>query len=125
MVSAESCHSLWNSDTTDVIKLSRGLRQGSLLSPYLFILCSERLGKWLQRKVAEGRMREVRASINGPGLSHLFFADDLLLFSEACEDRLTCIREGLELFRNYSDQRISFKKLSMFGSPIVSNKVAS
>lgn len=58
----------------------------------------ERLEQWVQRKVNEGRLREMRASRSGPGLNYLFFADDLLFFSEAYEDQLLCLREGLERF---------------------------
>lgn len=84
----------------------------------------EKLGQWLQKKVAEGRLREVRTSRGGPSLSHLFFADDLLLFSEACEEQLACIKEGLEIFCNCSVQRINFQKSSMFCSSNVSDEEA-
>lgn len=93
---------------TNVIKTSMGLRQGDPLSPYLFVLFMEKLGQWLQGKVGEGRLREVRASRNEPGLSHLFFANDLLLFSEACEEQFACVREGLELFCKRSSQGINY-----------------
>lgn len=42
----------------------------------------------------EGRLRPVRASRSEQGISYLFFADDLMLFSEVDEGRLMCIREG-------------------------------
>lgn len=60
----------------------------------------EKLRHWLRRRVAEGRLREVRSSRRGIGLSHLFFADDLLIFSEACEEQLLCIRAGPDEFLN-------------------------
>lgn len=52
LVSSSSCRLLWNGDITDEIKPSRGLRQGCPLSPYLFVLCMERLGQWLSSRVA-------------------------------------------------------------------------
>lgn len=38
-----SCRLLWNGELMEVIKLTRGHRQGFLLSPYIFILCLKRL----------------------------------------------------------------------------------
>lgn len=98
--------------------------QGCPLSPYLFVLCMDTLGQWLQSRIAEGRLREVRASRNGPGLNYLFFADDLLLLSDACEDQLSCIKEGLDCFCSCSSQRINFQKSSMFFSSNVSKEDA-
>lgn len=111
-----SCRLIWNGEATDSFKPSRGLRQGDSMSPYLFVLCMERLGHWMRSKVDEGKLRPVRASRSGPGLSYLLFADDLILFSEAVEDQLLCIREGLEKFCSASDQKVNFGKSAMFCS---------
>lgn len=111
---------LWNGEETYCIQLGRGLRQGDPLSPYLFVLCMERLGHWLWRKVEEGELKEMRASRGGPVLSFLFFADDLLLFSEASEEQMACLREGLNSFCKASSQRVNFSKSSMLCSTNVS-----
>lgn len=119
MVSTGSCHHMWNGEKTDIIKPTRGLRQVDPMSPYLFVICLEKLVPWMKLRVDEGRLQEVKA-LRGPiGLSHLFFAGDLLIFSEACEVQLLCIKEGLEAFCKCSGQRISFQKSSMFFSSSV------
>lgn len=77
----------------------------------------ERLVQWLTNKVAEGKLRAVRASKQGPSLSYLFSANDLLIFTEAVEDQLACVREGLDQFCKCSGQQVNFEKSSMFISP--------
>jgi hypothetical protein len=59
---------------------SRGIRQGDSLSPYLFLICVEGLSPLLQRADMERKIKGVAASRGGPRLTHLFFADDSLLF---------------------------------------------
>lgn len=62
------------------IKPSRGIRQGDPLSPYLFLLCLEWLNRILQRAASEDSIRGFSLCKSGPRVSHLFFANDSLLF---------------------------------------------
>ena len=73
---------LWNGKRMEWFKPTRGIRQGDAISPYLFVLCMERLGHIIYEVVLE-RWKHVQASRNGPKLLHLFFADDLISFAEA------------------------------------------
>ena len=66
---------------------SRGLCQGDPLSPYLFLLCAEGLSAMLHQAVQEKRLRGVSICRRGPKISHLFFADDSLIFGRATEAR--------------------------------------
>lgn len=94
LITKGSSRLLWNGDSTDLIRHTRGLRQDDPLSPYLFLLCIERLGHWIRSKVEEGRLRAVKALkevLHYP----LFFADNLIFFTEAKEDQILCIKEGL------------------------------
>ncbi|XP_072087408.1 uncharacterized protein [Arachis hypogaea] len=65
---------------------SRGIRQGDLLSPYLFVICMDQLTHLIMEGVDNGSWNPMRAGRNGPQISHLMFADDLILFVEASSE---------------------------------------
>ena len=71
---------LVNGEAKDHIIPTRGIRQGDPLSPYLFLLCSKGLNGLIQHAVDEGEVEGVSLCRNGPKISHLFFADDSILF---------------------------------------------
>ncbi|CAL1380692.1 unnamed protein product [Linum trigynum] len=74
---------LWNGKLSQSITPTRGVRQGDPLSPYLFVLCMEHLSHRIDAVLYSGQWKHIRLTKNGPPLTHLFFADDLLLFAEA------------------------------------------
>ena len=61
----------------------RGLCQGDPLSPYLFLLCAEGLHSLLQQAESSGAIKGVSLCSAAPKISHLFLADDSLLFCRA------------------------------------------
>lgn len=61
----------------------------------------------------------MQASRSGIKISHLFFADDLLLFAEAQVSQAECILQGLQDFCKASGQLINFNKSSVYISPNV------
>jgi hypothetical protein len=71
---------LINDEQHGYFTASRGIRQGNTLSPYLFLLCAEGLSFLLLKAVADKKISGVAARRGGPKLTHLFFADDSVLF---------------------------------------------
>ena len=84
-VTSVSYSVLLNGESTGNIKPSKGLRQGDPLSPYLFLICAMGLQGLLHKAESEGHFRGVSICKNGPWVSHLFFADDSVLFCQATE----------------------------------------
>ena len=108
---------LFNEGCLESFHPSRGIRQGDPLSPYLFILCMEYLGYLIEEKCEAKLWSPVKASRSGPAFSHIFFADDLLLFAKADQDNCHAIKEVLEVFCKKSGQIVSEAKSWVYFSP--------
>lgn len=59
---------------------TRGPRQGDPLSLYLFLFIADALSIALQKEILTGLIKEFKLTRSAPGISHLLFADDALLF---------------------------------------------
>jgi hypothetical protein len=94
----------------------RGLRQGDPISPYLFIICAEALGALLTKANEDGALTGVPTSVRGPRISHLFFADDSLLFCRATRTQWESLTQVLQIYENASGQRLNASKTSIFFS---------
>lgn len=81
-VTTTSISVLINGSKTQFFTPTRGIRQGDPLSPYLFIMCMEMLSRSISCSVDYLQWKPIRLSKNGPDISHLFFADDIILFSK-------------------------------------------
>jgi hypothetical protein len=60
-----------------------GIRQWDTISSYLFVLCAEAFSSLLQHALLKGTISGVPTSKKGPKITHLFFADDSLIFCKA------------------------------------------
>lgn len=72
-----------NKNPVGQIQPSRGIKQGGPISPYIFLICAEALSALLHKAEQKGVIIEVPTSPKGPRLSHLFFADDSMLFCKS------------------------------------------
>jgi hypothetical protein len=95
---------------------SRGLRQGDLLSPYLFILCVEGLSTGLNKMERAGCIIVLPLTQGGTRLNHLFLADDSLLFCKADSVEWFCVQKVLNDYEKVSGQKHNKGKTSLFFS---------
>lgn len=89
------------------------------LSPYLFVLCMERLALLIQQRVDEGVWKPARIKKEGIGISHLFFADDVLLFCQANKEQLRVVSNTLKEFCEASEMRVNLEKSRILCSKTV------
>eukprot|EP00253_Pinus_taeda_P030987 PITA_30987 len=78
-VTTISCSILLNGSPSRTFNPSRGLRQGDPISPFLFILMMEGLGRAITAAREEGRIQGPRLTRNGDTLTHQQFVDDTML----------------------------------------------
>ena len=77
---------------------THGIRQGDPLLPYFFILCAEGLSALLHQAVADKWIMGFPVTRGGTRLSHLFFADDSLLFCKASIFEWARIQQILQIY---------------------------
>ncbi|KAI0496466.1 hypothetical protein KFK09_022783 [Dendrobium nobile] len=104
---------LINGKKTDWIDGKCGFRQGCPLSPFLFIPCSQILSNALvYRRYGLG----ISISSLAPRVSHLLFAYDFLIFSEAKMEDVKELKSIISNYCNWTGQRVNtLKSMIIFG----------
>jgi len=86
-----------------------GVRQGDLLSPYLFIACMEYFS-WMLILASQNSRFRFHPKCAPLGITHLAFADDVLLLSRG--DRVQVLLQQLLIFGNTSGLNMNVDKCS-------------
>ncbi len=109
-ISTPSFSSLINGSPFGNFKSSRGLRQGDPFSPFLHIIGANVLSRLLQKVEIFGSLKGIKISPCCPQISHLQFADDLLIFSKANPTSAATILDCLASYQSWSGQKINYSK---------------
>lgn len=91
---------LWNGEICDTFYPSRGIRQGDPLSSYIFVLCLDRLSTMIENQ-ADNRARYPIAITKNIKFSHVFYADDVFLFSVATTYNMANIMKPWTTWENF------------------------
>ncbi|PNY16050.1 ribonuclease H, partial [Trifolium pratense] len=99
----------------------RGLRQGDPLSPYLFIICADVLSGLITKAQKEKLIHGVTICQGAPDISHLFFADDSLIFCRSNTKEVSTIQNIIQTYQKASGQLVNLAKSEMVFSKGVPN----
>ena len=86
------------------------------MSPYLFLLYAKGLFALIQSAVDRGQMEGVKICRGSPRLSHLFFADDSLIFCKAMLKECDGLQRLLTVYEKAFGQQLNRAKTSLFFS---------
>jgi hypothetical protein len=116
-VSTVSFSILINGNPSPSFRPHRGIRQGDPLCPYLFILCADVLSSLISQLQADHKIKGIAIATNAPQITHLFFADDSILFCRAKTTEANYLMGALNDYQRVSGQQINLDKSEMTFSP--------
>lgn len=105
----------YNGSVNGFFKGKRGLRQGDPLSPYLFVIAINCLSLMLNQEARSGRL-SYHHRCEKTKLTHLSFADDLLIFVDGSIESVQTVLQILHDFELRSGLAVSLQKSSFFSS---------
>nr|KAJ0222221.1 hypothetical protein LSAT_V11C200063020 [Lactuca sativa] len=99
----------------------RGLRQGCPLSPYLFTLVMETFNLILQRKIRNEKFFKNHWGCKKQKITHLCFADDLMIFCHGNKASVKVIKEALDEFAGVAGLNPNLAKSHIFFGNVKAN----
>ncbi|XP_013651351.1 uncharacterized protein LOC106356058 [Brassica napus] len=102
-----------NGDLCGFFKGEQGVRQGDPISPYLFIIAMEVFGRLLERKFEDGSIG-YHPKGQDPKISHLAFADDVMVFFDGSHNSLNELSSTLETFHRLSGLEMNREKSALY-----------
>lgn len=105
---------LINGSPQGFFEQEKGIRQGDPLSPFLFIIMAEVLGRLIQRQRELGQWKGIKITETVEPLTHLQFVDDTFLAGVASIEEANVMKETIELYGRISGQFINWKKSEIF-----------
>uniref|UniRef100_A0A803P2D8 Reverse transcriptase domain-containing protein n=1 Tax=Cannabis sativa TaxID=3483 RepID=A0A803P2D8_CANSA len=123
-ISVEEIKQLLNGVAVGQFKPERGLRQGDPLSPSLFIMAAETLSRLILLKEQQRLIKGFKMGRRGISLSHLMFANDLVLLGQASLGEAKEFLDCLNTYCQCSGQSVNIQKSSIYFSKGVTSRDA-
>eukprot|EP00253_Pinus_taeda_P020386 PITA_20386 len=114
LVTTASYFFLLNSSPSRTFKPTRGLKQGDPLSPFLFILMMEGLGRAIRATKEEGRIQGLRLTRGGDMVTHQQFVDDSMLQGTPIVKEAKALKQILYEFAMAAGTEVSLTKSKIF-----------
>ncbi|GKV21933.1 hypothetical protein SLEP1_g31856 [Rubroshorea leprosula] len=106
---------LINGSPTRQFPVTKGIRQGDPLSPFLFLIVAEGLNGLMKAAVDKELYKGVEIGKDAVTVTHLQFADDTIFFGEASEQNVRTIKCILRTFELAAGLKINFGKCQLMG----------
>lgn len=85
----------------------RGLHQGDPLSPALFTIFSDLLSRLLAKAEEIGSISGIKIARTSPKITHLMYADDVLIYGKANDKEAEAVRDVLLQYSNWTGQKLN------------------
>ncbi|GJX37653.1 putative RNA-directed DNA polymerase, eukaryota, reverse transcriptase zinc-binding domain protein [Tanacetum coccineum] len=116
---------LVNESPTSEFSIKHGLRQGDPLSPFLFIIVIEGLHMALSEASHSGLIHGIKIGSSNITLSHIFYADDVVITTYWSPLDMDNIIRVLQVFYFASGLKINIHKSNVYGVGVSDNEVHS
>ncbi|KAK2383275.1 hypothetical protein QL285_070742 [Trifolium repens] len=107
---------LINGQPTKNFSAEGGLRQGDPLSPYLFIICADVLSTLITNAQQNKLIHGVKIAPGAPEITHLFFADDSLMFCRENKEETSNQKNIINKYQQASGQLVNYNKSELIFS---------
>ena len=105
---------LVNGTPEGFFEVSRGIRQGDPLSPFLFIIMAEAFGRAITKAYRIKEIKGVTVTKNMPNITHQQYADDTILPGESSLKEASKLRSIIDNYMKASGQRVNKDKSEIF-----------
>lgn len=103
-----------NGIASGFFKSGRGLRQGDPLSPTIFVVLMEVLSRSLNSMGGSPRYNIYYTMSGCPMVTHLTYADDVLLFSAGDKYSVAAVMRHIVAYERGSGQRVNKRKSNVY-----------
>ncbi|KAJ9549873.1 hypothetical protein OSB04_022416 [Centaurea solstitialis] len=124
-ISSASISVLINGSPSEEFLISRGLRQGDPLSPFLFLLVGEALQVMTLEACEKGLFKGVTLASSNRNVSLIQYADDALFFGHWSKRTVGNLMKILHCFYEVSGLKINLSKSRIFGVGIQQAEVST